>query len=219
MKVPLERVSTAAKTYLSAIGAVAIYIGVDKGRPINVGVARDLDKALRHLQKIISPTAIFGWIAWGTNYDALSDIARRMFAMPGDMVTLDLAAAAIETAAQVRGITLTPHIRAIERAEVYAGYLDEAIAAMQRNSTFSAFNHAYKLHRQTLARKGESAQPYWSVMAELRAVIIRALIAEPKNRLVPASVITEIRKHFPWFTKPVLLSKKPKTRSKSLTKP
>jgi hypothetical protein len=38
-------------------------------------------------------------------------------------------------------------------------------------------------------------------MHELRALIIRALIAEPKNRLVPASVIVEIRKQFPWFTR------------------
>jgi hypothetical protein len=96
---------------------------------------------------------------------------------------------------------LTPHARAIERAKVYAGYLDEAIEAMQRDGTFSAFNHAYKLHRQERAKRNESVTPFWAVMHELRALIIRALIAEPKNRLVPASVIVEIRKQFPWFTR------------------
>jgi hypothetical protein len=101
----------------------------------------------------------------------------------------------------LRGVTLTPHARAIERAKVYAGYLDDAIEAMQRDGTFSAFNHAYKLYRQERAKRNESAPPFWAVMHELRALIIRSLIASPKNRLVPASVIIEIRKQFPWFTR------------------
>ena len=208
---PIERVDTAAKTYLSAIGAVAIYISIDNGKPINVGVARDLDKALRHLRKIISPTATFGWIAWGMDYARLTDIAQMRDLLHGTHTIEDMGER-ITMMAVAHGAVLTPHARAIERAQVYADYLDEALKAMQRNSTFTAFNHAYKLHRQQLARKGESAQPYWSVMAELRAVIVRHLVAEPKNRLMPADVIREIRKAFPWFSRPVLLPKRGKRK-------
>jgi len=209
--VAIERVSTAAKTYLSAIGAVAIYISVDKGKPINVGVARDLDKALRHIRKIISPTATFGWIAWGMDYARLTDIAQMRDLFP-DRPPLEEMAVRINMMAVAHGVVLTPHARAIERAQVYADYLADALKAMQDTGTLSAFNHAYKLHRMALDRKGESAQPYWSVMQELRAVIVRALVAEPKNRLMPTSVITEIRQAFPWFTKPVLLPKQLKHR-------
>ena len=208
---PLERVSTAAKTYLSAIGAVAIYISTDKGKPMNVGVARDLDKALRHMRKIISPTATFGWIAWGMDYARLTDLAQMPDLLHG-LSTIEDMAIRINMMAVAHGVVLTPHARAIERAQVYADYLDEALEAMQRNSTFTAFNLAYKFHRQDLARKGEAAQPYWSVMAELRAVIIRALISEPKNRLMPADVVREIRQAFPWFSRPVLLPKRGKRK-------
>ena len=203
-----EYVSAAAKTYLSAIGATAIYISVDKIKPVNVGVARDLDSALRHLQKIISPTASLGWVAWGMSYAVLAEIAQMrelLYDYQPDaaarLVSLEELAVRIEMNATARGVVLTPHARALERAEVYAGYLDTALADLQRNGTFSAFNHAYKLHRQTLARRKESAQPYWAVMQELRAVIIRALVAEPKSRLMPDEVIVEIRKQFPWFTR------------------
>ena len=209
---PIERVSTAAKTYLSAIGAVAIFVSVDKGKPINVGVARDLDKALRHLRKIISPTATFGWIAWGMNYAVLADIAAHGSDMFHDRPPLEEMAVRINMMAVARGCVLTPHARAIERAQVYADYLDEALKAMQDTGTLSAFNHAYKLHRMALDRKGESAQPYWSVMQELRAVIVRALISEPRNRFMPADVIREIRQAFPWFSRPVLLPKRSKHR-------
>jgi hypothetical protein len=42
-------------------------------------------------------------------------------------------------------------------------------------------------------------------MAELRAVIIRSLVNDPRNRLVPSSMLVEIRQAFPWFTKPPLI--------------
>jgi hypothetical protein len=204
----VERLSTAAKTYLSAIGAVAIYVSVDQGNPITVGVARDLDKAIRNIRKIMSPTAAIGWIAWGMDYAALTAIAQTpnlIYVNRDDGIKralpLNELVALIGLLANMRGVTLTPHARAIERAKVYAGYLDEAIEAMQRDGTFSAFNHAYKLYRQERAKRNESVTPFWAVMHELRALIIRSLIASPKNRLVPASVIIEIRKQFPWFTR------------------
>ena len=204
----LERLSTAAKTYLSAIGAVAIYVSVDQGNPITVGVARDLDKAIRNIRRIMSPTASIAWIAWGMDYEALTAIAQTpnlIYVNRDDGIKralpLNELVDVIQLMAKMRGVTLTPHARAIERAEVYARYLDEAMEAMQPDGTFTAFNHAYKLHRQELAKRNESATPFWAVMHELRALIIRSLIKSPKNRLVPASVIVEIRKAFPWFTR------------------
>jgi hypothetical protein len=204
----IERLSTAAKTYLSAIGAVAIYVSVDQGNPITVGVARDLDKAIRHMRRIISPTASIAWIAWASDYDRLATIAQTpnlIYVNRDDGVKralpLNELVDVIEMMAQSRGITLTPHAKAIERAELYAGYLDQAIAAMRRDGTFSALNRAYKFYRQDGLRRNESVTPYWVVMHELRALIIRALVAAPQNKLMPASVLAEIRKQFPWFVR------------------
>jgi hypothetical protein len=212
-QVAVERIGTAAKTYLSAIGASAIYVAIDHGKPISAGAARDLDKALRHLQRIVSPGATFGWVAWSVNYGELVQIAQAVTPINAT-TSLPALVVEIEAIAQVRGLALTPHARALERAETYAGYLDQAIASMQRDGTLGAFNLAYKTHRLALRRKGEAAQPYWAVMQELRAVIIRSLIAEPKNRLVPASVIKEIRENFPWFARPSLLPKRAKVKSR-----
>jgi hypothetical protein len=213
--VAIERLSTAAKTYLSAIGAVAIYVAVDQGNPITVGVARDLDKAIRHMRRIISPTASIGWIAWGLRYGELAQIAQTP-----DLITvnrddgiklalpLNELVDVIEMMAQSRGVILTPHAKAIERAALYAGYLDQAIQAMRRDGTFSALNRAYKFYRQDGLKQNESVTPYWAVMHELRALIIRALVAAPQNKLMPASVITEIRKRFPWFVRKSIQKKR-----------
>jgi hypothetical protein len=210
----VSAIGTAAKTYLAAIGASAIYVALDRGKPINVGVARDLDKARRHLQRIVAPAAAFGWIAWATDYQALSNIAQ---VIPLGRPLPELVAE-IEKRALACGLTLTPHARALERAETYAGYLDQAIASMQRDGTLAAFNLAYKSHRLALHRRGQSAQPYWAVVQELRALIIRSLVAEPKHRLDAGAVITQIRQQFPWFVRPSLLPKL-KKRKHALTKP
>jgi hypothetical protein len=207
--------STAAKTYLNAIGAVAIYVAVDQDNPITVGVARDLDKALRHMRRIISPSASIVWIAWGLHYGELAQIAQTpdfIYVSRHDgvkrLLPLDLLVAKIERMAQSRGVILTPHAKAIERAELYAGYLDQAIDAMRRDGTFSALNRAYKFYRQDGIRRNESVTPYWVVMHELRALIIRALVAAPQNKLMPASVITEIRTRFPWFVRKSIAKKR-----------
>jgi hypothetical protein len=211
-----EFIDPAAKTYLSAIGASAIYVAVDKGAPISVGVARDLDKALRHLHRLFTPAVTFGWIAWGLNYNKLAQIAQ----MPDLLyvrgvhdikVALQLPhlVQLIEQIAREGGCTLTPHDRALERAQVYAGYLDKALDDMQRDGTFAAFNQAYKAHRQECARTRASVQPFWAVMQQLRAVVIRALVADPKNRMSSTAVVFEIRKQFPWFTRPVHVHMRP----------
>ena len=211
---PSERIDTAAKTYLAAIGASAIYVCIERGQPISVGVARDLDKALRHLHSFFSPAAAMGWIAWGLDYGALVQLAQAV----KPVVPLHETVMAIANEASVRGLVLTPHGRALERAAIYADYLDQAIGAMQRDGTLGQFNRAYKSHRLALARRGEHAPPYWAVMQELRAVIIRSLVAEPKHRLDAGAIISQIRESFPWFVRPTLLPKR-KKRKHALTKP
>ena len=202
-----DRIDSAAKTYLSAIGASAIYIAAVKGRPVCVGVARDLDKALRHLQKTIDPAAQLGWIAWGMSYDALLQIAKApellLIERGGIKAQLPLAQVVglVQLKAQQLGVTLTPHARALERAEVYSAYLDSALAELQRNGTFAAFNAAYKQHRQASARNRESVVPFWAVMQELRAVVIRALVADPKTGCLRARCFPKSARHCHRFTK------------------
>jgi hypothetical protein len=204
-----EPLDLAAKTYLSAIGAAAIYISVENDKPVSVGAARDLDKALKHLRNVISPTVALGWVAWSPRYDVLVEIAQipDLFYVerPSGFARLTLAelVGLIEQHAKQRGIVLTPHRRALERAQVYAKFLDDTLAALQDNGAFVAFNQAYKTHRHEAKARGESVQPFWAVMTDLRGVIIRALIANKKNRLDPSSMLEEIRKQFPWLARTV----------------
>ena len=192
------------KTYLSAIGASAIYVSIDDGSPVSVGAARDLDKALTHLQTIISPTVAFGWVAWSSRYDVLVEIAQEPDLLhfdSGEAIPLAQLVGLIELKAQQRGVTLTPHSRAPERAQVYAKFLDDTLDAMQDSGEFAAFNAAYKAHRQEARARGESVQPYWAVMTDLRGVVIRALVTNRKMRLQPSAILEEIRKHFPWLAR------------------
>lgn len=223
---PVEALNPAAKTYLSAIGAVAIYVGVGgDGAPVSVGVARDLDQALRHLRVIFSPRVSFGWVAWSQRYSDLVRIAQMpdlIFVNRGDGVRVVRSLASvvdvIELTARENTVTLTPHARVLERARGYAMYLDEALAALQQAGHLSAFNHAYKVYRLDLKRQGESVAPYWAVFEQLRAVIVRALVNQQKNALAPDTALQEIRKHFPWFTRWRSNGRKSKPAHKPLTK-
>jgi len=206
--VPIEALDPGAKTYLSAIGATAIFVAIDNGCPVSVGVTRDLDQALRHLKVMFSPMVSFGWIAWSPRYTDLVKISQLpdlIYVNRGDGVrvvrSLSGLVGLIETIAKENSITLTPHARAIERSKAYARYLDEALAEMQKQGHLAAFNHAYKAYRLELKRAGESVAPYWAVLEQLRAVIVRALVANQKSALAPGTALNEIRKHFPWFTR------------------
>lgn len=204
----IEPPDSGVKTYLAATGAVAIYVSTDNGNVVSVGVARDLDQALRHLRTLFSPMVRFGWIAWGNDYRRMVEIAQvpdliYVNGIHGIKVRrqVDDVAALITKIASENCVTLTPHGKVLERANVYAVQLDDAIAAMQQAGAFATFNQAYKTHRLELARKGESAAPYWAVMAEMRAVIVRLLIAQGKSQFSPHKALEEIRAYFPWFTR------------------
>ena len=212
-----EPLDLAAKTYLSAIGAAAIYISVENDRPVSVGAARDLDKALKHLRSVISPTIALGWVAWSPHYDWLVEIAGEpnlldVHTVNGvEALPLVQLIGLIEHHAKQRGIILTPHRRALERAQVYANFLDDILAGLQDSGAFAAFNQAYKAHRHEAKARGESVQPFWAVMTDLRGVIIRALIANKNIRLDTAAVLAEIRKHFPWLARTVRNGRRKRT--------
>jgi hypothetical protein len=203
----IELPEEGAKTYLAAIGAIAIYVSIDRERPINVGVARDLDKALTHQRRIISRTIALSWVAWGKHFQKLSDIAQTPGLMltrrPDDGVNVTLQAdelaAKIVTLAGQSGLVLTPHARVLERARAFSGLLDEAMEALKEKGHLAEFNQAYKRRRDELRLRSESIQPYWAALQELRAVVVRVLVAQPNGRLVTTSVLVEIRKRFPWF--------------------
>ena len=201
---PIEAPDTAAKTYLQAIGAAAIYVATDNGIPVSVGVARDLNVALRNMHKIMSPAIRLGWVAWASNYNGLVAISRMPDLLYGERdgikvaLPLDHVVRRIEISAREDGITLTPHYKAIERASAYAERLDEAFAAMQDAGLFKTFNRAYRTYRLRQGRQGKSARPFFMVTAELRAIIVRLLVA---NQFSTDAALEEIRKRFPWFTR------------------
>src|SRR5580765_4939695 len=100
------------KTYLAAIGAAAIYVSAEKDAfPVSVGVARDLDKALGHLRRIVSPTLGFRWIAWASDYNALIDLSRMPDLLYGERLgvktalPIDHVVRRIEVTARESGIT------------------------------------------------------------------------------------------------------------------
>jgi hypothetical protein len=201
-----------AKAYLSAIRAAAIYVSIDKAIPTSVGATLDLEKALRHIQKSISPSVRFGWIAWASSFPAAAAIAQTPEILTqrqddGAKVAVPLAEVVrrIETIAKSAGTKLSPHDRVLERAQIYARHLEQTLAELQQSGRLAEFNQAYKAHRLELVRSGKAAPPYWAVLEDLRAVIVRSLIA---NACSSVMTLVEIRKAFPWFTRSNLTSLK-----------
>jgi hypothetical protein len=201
----VKPLDTGAKTYLAAVGAAAIYVSVDNNYPASVGATLDLDKALGHIQRIISPTVEIVWVAWSSSFVELAKIAQtpdirleqRQDGVKVPLSTPELVVR-IENMARSAGTKLSPHESVLNRAQLYAHHLDETLAAMQQSGTLAEFNQAYKAHRLELVERGEAVQPYWAVFEDLRAVIIRTLIQNDCSSLL---ALTEIRAQFPWFTR------------------
>jgi hypothetical protein len=199
------------KTYLAAVGAAAIYVSVHDVKPVSVGVARDLDRALTHLQQIMELPVSFGWIAWGQHYDALVAIAKipdLMLRQRDDGIkvskTLPEVVDRISNVAESSAIVLTPHKTAIARASVLAGYVERVFADLRTSGQLAAFNTAYKTYRQSAQRRGEKVAPYWAIETRLRRVTIQALAASSSRGLSKETMSALICQEFPWF-KPVVL--------------
>lgn len=197
----MTAIAHSVKSYLSAIGAAAIYVSVLDRVPKSVGVARDLDRVLGHLRSLMGLPVTFGWIAWAQQSDALLAIAQ----MPDLMVrrhngvtvpkTLPEIVETICAAADGSDIALTPHTAVMERAASLAGCVEQVFLELRTSGQMAAFNAAYKIHRQVNGK----VQPYWLVQERLRRVTIQALVSSPNRSIVYGTLAELIAKEFPWF--------------------
>lgn len=203
----MDTLAHSVKSYLSAVGAAAIYVSVADGFPKSVGVARDLDRALDNLRRFLELPVTFGWIAWSQSYDALVAIAKTpdlMLRVRADGVkvpkSLTEIVCEIGERADSSEIVLTSHQKAVERANVLARYVDKIFIDLRTSGQMAAFNSAYKNHRRLMQAKGRTVLPYWKVEERLRRVTIRALATSP-SLLVAYDKLGELFvQEFPWFT-------------------
>jgi len=201
----------AVKAYLSAVDAAAIYVSVFEQTPKSVGVAHDLEKALKHLRQLFECQVQFGWIAWAPDFAALAQIAR----LPGIMVrvrddgikvpkTLRELVLTIESLAERSAIVLTPHKKVVERASALAGYVELVFEDLRTSGQLAQFNAAYKSYRMTAQSKRQHVLPYWKATEQLRRVTIQALIASPSRQVSQAKLGELIAQEFPWFRQSVI---------------
>jgi hypothetical protein len=197
------------RTYLSAVGALAVYVAEQDSIPVRVGFCHDPQKVLTYSARKW-PRVRFGWMAWFEDQQpaAASFVAEiqenakeLIFGRREDNVTtprrLPWVIAHIENLAKMEMVTLTPHASAVERARAYARRLDAALSGLQQTGEFASFNRAYRIYRERQRMRGESAMPYWAAKEDLRRVIIRWLVHH--QRIDPAALLVEIRQRFPWF--------------------
>jgi hypothetical protein len=194
------------KSYLSAVGAAAIYVSVHNREPKSVGVCRDLDRSLEHVRRLLGVPVTFGWIAWASQHEVLLAIAK----MPGLMLrtredgvkvvcTLPDVVRRIRTVADRSAVVLTSHRKAVERANVLAGVVEQVFVELRTSGQLAAFNVAYKSYRRSAQANGESVLPYWKAEEQLRRVTIRA-IATSASRSASLEKLSElIAQEFPWL--------------------
>ena len=202
-----------AKAYLSAIRAVAIYVSIDYGKPTSVGATLDLEKALRHIQKSISPSVRFGWIAWASSFPAAAAIAQTP-----DILT-QRQDDGVKVAAPLRGgrkayrdDCRNPPARNYRRTIVFSNARKSTRAISSKRSRNYSRAERWRSSTKPIRRIGSSSsgagkrlRQIWAVLEDLRAVIVRSLIA---NACSSVLALVEIRKAFPWFTRSNLTSLK-----------
>jgi hypothetical protein len=190
--------------YLAAVEAIAIYIATVDGVPVRIGFAHDPRKTLAFLARRW-PSLTISWLAWfddskdeaSSFIDEISNNAGELLSKDGSTRTLASVIVHIESIAELEGLTLTPHARAIARAGAASERLDQALATLKAQGELAAFNRAYRTYRQQRQSDGESALPFWAAQQGLRRLIIRHL-ANNDNFFVPL-ILSDIRQAFPWF--------------------
>ena len=131
------------RTYLSAVGALAVYVAEQDSIPVRVGFCHDPVKVLTYMARKW-PRTRFGWIAWFEDQQpaAASFVAEiqenakeLIFGRREDNVMtprrLPWVVAHIENLAKMEGVTLTPHAIAVNRAKLCARRLADALNALQ----------------------------------------------------------------------------------------
>jgi hypothetical protein len=196
------------KTYLSAVGAMAVYVATLNERPVRVGFCRDLSRSLTFLGRTW-PNVAFGWVAWFEDNGkaseflvAVAERSREMLSMrrPDNVLVvrpLPLVVQEIELLASRHHCALTLHELALKRASACARRLDNVLVELQRNGTFHEFNRAYRDYRERQRMRGESAMPYWATKQTLRRLIVQWLASH--DGINVDSIVAEIRTRFPWF--------------------
>jgi hypothetical protein len=207
----IEEIDEDVRTYLAAVGALAVYVAVQDDAPVRVGFCRDPHKALSYIARAW-PRASFAWMAWFEDarpgaaafVAEIGEHERDLIVMRRDETIrepreLASVIAHVETIALRHKLTLTPHRSAINRARIYADKLDMVLTGLQRAGHFAAFNRAYRIYRETRRLESESAAPFWAVKEQMRQTIIRHLV---KNRWIDQqALLEEIRQRFPWFNR------------------
>jgi aromatic ring-opening dioxygenase LigB subunit len=188
------------------VGAAAIYVSVFDQIPKSIGVARDLDRALDQLQRVIGLPVTFGWIAWSQPYEALLAIAKipdLMLRTRDDGVkvpkSLPEIVQSIAGIAERSRIVLTPHKTVIERATALSLTVEQVFVELRANGQLAAFNSAYKIYRASAQANGEKVLPYWAAQEQLRKVTIKALATSPSRSLSQQKFGELISQQFPWF--------------------
>jgi hypothetical protein len=178
------------KAYLSAIEAAVIYVLVEDGKPVLIGVAKNLDVVTRKLV-----TKKYGWIAWGRNYDELNAICRFRNIEVLLKKNLKECVEGIVQITESRKIVLTPHEVVMERAKNLAGTIERRFRELKSSGELGHFNRAYQHYRLEQQKKGKPVLPYFGVVERFKRIIIKGLI-EGKDRNAISQIV---RKEFPWM--------------------
>ena len=207
----MTTVAYSVKSYLSAVGAAAIYVSVFDQIPKSVGVCRDLDRSLVNLQQLFDAPVSFGWVAWSQPYEALLAIARTPDLMvrtrdDGVKVPIGLVEIVerISNLAERSAIVLTPHKAVVERATELSLSVEREFEKLRTSGQLAAFNTAYKNYRQSAAANGEKVLPYWRAQEQLRRVTIKALATSGSRSLSQQKLGELISQQFPWFSSMLL---------------
>jgi hypothetical protein len=190
--------------YLAAADAIAVYVATVDGVPVRVGFTHDPRKTIAFLARRF-PAVRIDWCAWfdeskdesASFINEISDNAGELLSRNGNARTLASIVAHVESLAGFEGVTLTPHERAIERAQAASERLNRALATLKATGELAAFNRAYRAHRRERQAKGESTVPFWAAQQVLRRMIIRQLASH--DGFFVSWFLRDIRQQFPWF--------------------
>jgi hypothetical protein len=207
----IDEIDDDVRTYLAAVGALAVYIAAQDDSPVRLGFCRDPHKALSYIARAW-PRASFAWMAWFEDskpgaaafvaeigeHERELIVTRRdeTIRVPRKLVSV---IAHVEMIALRHKVTLTTHRTAINRARIYADKLDMVLTGLQRAGHFAAFNHAYRIYREARRLEGESAAPFWACKEQMRQTIIRHLVTHKWTD--QNALLEEIRQRFPWFNR------------------
>ena len=183
---PLEPLTPAAASYLSAIGAACVCI--TSGPLISAAV---------------KPPRGALWAAWCRSFAKKVATPDLLVRVRDDGVrvgrTVEQLASAIEQRAKQLHLVLTPHTVAVERALKLAMKVDATLATLQKRGDLALFNQRYRRARIEAAARGEKFLAYNAAQATLRAVVVRCLVNSRLEGLNAAQLHFALQSELPWY--------------------